>query len=301
MKKLKIRSRFKEALLLLGIWFLIYKFIKRSDLIEVIQKSLPSDEGSLMAGMVWGEKGLISKDLYSLLLGSGLIHLVVVSGANLTIVGKNIIENLAAYLGRKRAIIYGGLLILIYINLSGWQIPVIRAGLFLMIYYWSQILGRQFRGGRALIVVVLIMFLANFKILKEVSFWLSVAAFLGLLLSGKEGGFKNTIWVSLFILPILSINFGTINLISPFVNILVLFLVQATTMIGFIGSLVGLLWRGSGRFILSLSYPMLRYLIEVVEMTGKWQWAQLNFQFNWMILIGWYLVIGAYWYGKKKI
>jgi hypothetical protein len=46
---------------------------------------------------------------------------------------------------------------------------------------------------------------------------------------------------------------------------------------------------------------MLRYLIEVVEVTGKWSWAQLNFQFNWMMLLGWYLIIGVYWYERKKI
>lgn len=301
MKKLKKKLKFKKIFLLLIVWFLIYKFIKRLDLIEIIQRALPSGEGSLMAGMIWGEKGLISKDLYNLLKNTGLVHIVVVSGANLMIIGKGIIESLAKCLGRKMAIVAGGGIILIYVNLVGWQIPVVRAVLFLAIYYWAQMLGRQFRSGRALFLVVLIMFLADFKIFTEISFWLSVAAFLGVLLSREEGAIMSTIWVSLFILPILSIFFGKISLLTPVINLGVLFLVEAITIIGFWGSLIGLLWEGMGRVILSLSYPMLRYLIEVVAVTGKWSWAQLNFQFNWMMLVGWYLIIGVYWDERKKI
>ena len=301
MKKLEKKLKFNEIGLLLLVWFLIYKFIKRSDLIGVIQEALPSGEAGLLAGMVWGEKGLISRELNNLLKNTGLVHIVVVSGANLMIIGKGIIESLAKIVGRKMAIVSGGGIVLIYVNLVGWQIPVVRAVLFLTIYYWAQMLGRQFNSSRALLLVVLIMFLADFTIFGEISFWLSVAAFLGVLLSQGEGVIKSTIWVSIFILPILSIFFGKISLLTPMINLGVLFLVQMITIVGFVGSLIGLLWKGPGEIILTISYPMLRYLIEVVTMTGKWRWAELSFQFNWMMLIGWYLVVGAYWYEKKKI
>lgn len=301
MKKLEKKLKYKEVGLLLVVWFLIYKFIKRSDLIGAIEVALPSREGALLAGMVWGEKGLISKDLYSLLKNTGLVHIVVVSGANLMIIGRGIIESLAKIVGRKMAIIGGGGIVIIYVNLVGWQIPVVRAVLFLAIYYWAQLLGRQFKNSRALFLVVLIMFLADYKIFSEISFWLSVAAFLGVLLSQGEGVIKSTIWVSIFILPILSMFFGTVSLLTPLINLGVLFLVEIITIIGFLGSVIGLMWKSLGGMVLSASYPMLRYLIEIVEVAGKWQWGVVNFQFNWWMLWGWYLVIGAYWYEKKKI
>ncbi|HPR99513.1 MAG TPA: ComEC/Rec2 family competence protein [Candidatus Woesebacteria bacterium] len=300
MKKLKIKLKFKEIICLLIIWFLIYKFIKRSDLIGVIQRALPSGEAGLLAGMVWGEKGLISRDLDDLLKNTGLVHIVVVSGANLMIIGRGIIESLAKLIGRKMAIIGGGGIVLLYVNLVGWQIPVVRAVLFLAIYYWAQMLGRQFKASRALFLVILVMFLADFKIFTEISFWLSVTAFLGVLLSQEEGVIKSTIWVSLFILPILSIFFGTVSVLTPIINLGVLFLVEIITIIGFLGSIIGLLWDGLGKIGLSVSYPMLRYLIEIVEVVGKWEWGVVNFQFNWWILSGWYLLIGGYWYEKKK-
>lgn len=301
MKKLKTKLKFKEICLVLIVWILIYKFIKRQDLIGVIQRALPSGEAGLLAGMVWGEKGLISKDLNNLLKNTGLVHIVVVSGANLMIIGRGIIENLAKLMGRKMAIGAGGGIVLLYVNLVGWQIPVVRAVLFLAIYYWAQLLGRQFKSGRALFLVVLVMFLADFKVFTEISFWLSVAAFLGVLLSQKEGAIKSTVWVSIFILPILSIFFGKISLLTPIINLGVLFLVEIITVIGFGGSLIGLVWESLGRLFLTISYAMLRYLIELVTITGKWGWSSINFQFNWLMLLGWYLVVGAFWYEKKKI
>lgn len=300
MKKLWTRLRYKQIIVFLFIWILIYKFIDRSELIGVIRAALPPREAGLLSGMVWGDKGGISGDLYNSLKDTGLVHIVVVSGANLMIVGKSLIESLAKFIGRRWAIIGGGGIILLYINLAGWQIPVIRAGLFLGIYYWAQILGRQFKVDRALFLVILIMVLADFRVLMDISFWLSFAAFMAVVLTQNRGALKNTVWVSLFVLPILSISFGRISLITPVTNLGVLFLVEILTIIGFIGSLVGLLWQNLGGLILIISYPFLRYLIEIVERMGKLGWV-VDFKFNWWMLFGWYLVIGAYWYEKKKV
>jgi competence protein ComEC len=299
MKKLRTGLKYKWLVVFLLIWILIYKFINKNDLIDIIQRSLPRQEAALLAGMVWGEKGGMSNDFYILLKNTGLIHMVVVSGANLMIVGKNLIENLAKLVSRKIAIVFGGGVILLYVNLVGWQIPVVRALTFLGIYYWAQVIGRPFIMGRALLVVALIMFLADFKIITNVSFWLSMAAFVAVILSQKEGIFKNTIWVSLFVLPILSITFGQISLITPITNLGVLFLVEILTIVGFLGSLAGLLWEALGRVVLMICYPFLRYIIEVVEGIGKIG-GVISFEFNWWMFLGWYLMIGGYWYEKKK-
>jgi len=301
MKKSRKIFEYKHIFGWLLIWFLIYKFINKSDLIVAIQHVLPTRESGLLMGMVWGEKNGLSKGLYELLINTGLIHIVVVSGANLMIVARSLVETLAKYVGRKSAIIGGGGIVLFYVNLVGWQIPVVRALLFLGIYYLAQILGRRFRADRALFLVVIIMLLADFKVIYDVSFWLSMAAFGAILLCRGEGVIKTTLWVSFFVLHILSINFGTITLITPITNLAVLFLVETISIVGFVGSLVSLGCGFLGKVILSVSYPMLRYLIEVIEFAGKWRAGVLNFRFNWGMLLGWYLLLGGYWYEKKKI
>ncbi|MFA5025828.1 MAG: ComEC/Rec2 family competence protein [Candidatus Shapirobacteria bacterium] len=300
MKKLKIIFKYRWIAMFVIIWILIYQSINRLELVREIQRALPSREAGLLAGMVWGEKRGISSDFYKLLINTGLIHIVVVSGANLMIVGRNLIELLAKILGRKKAIAGGAGVILIYVNSIGWQIPIIRAVLFLSVYYLAQILGRQFNKKRAIVLVGLLMTMADVGVLRDVSFWLSMAAFVAITLNQRGGIIKNTVWVSLFVLPILSISFGKISLFTPITNIAVLFLVEILTVMGLIGSLTMTVCHDLGMVILAITYPLLRYLIEMVEKIGGIG-GVINFKFNWWMLVGWYLMIGGYWYEKKTV
>lgn len=299
MKKWWIKLKYKRWLGIGIFWLLIYKFIEKSDLVSSIAVSLPGREAALLAGMVWGEKGGIGRDFYEYLKNSGLVHIVVVSGANLMMVGKNLIEWSAGYIGRKTAIVMGLGTVLWYINTVGWEIPVIRAGIFMLVFYLAQILGRKFDLGRGLLLTVLIMTLADYRILSDVSFWLSFAAFIGVVLSANKGVWMTTIWVTLMILPIISIKFGNVSLITPVANVAVLFLVEVITIVGFCGSFLFLVWQSLGKVVLGISYPLLRYLLEVIEFSGKGL-GVLNFRFNWWMLVGWYLLILGF-YARKKV
>lgn len=304
-KKLMIKWLTKlEYKKILGIvlgYFLFSLVLRKDSILKVSNQALPFREAALLMGMVWGEKSGMKGEFYSYLVKSGLVHIVVVSGANLMIVSKSLIENLAKFVGRKMAILGGGGAVLIYVNLVGWQLPIIRALLFLGVYYFSQILGRKFNTFRAMILVVVVMFLADWKIYNEASFWLSIMAFTAVLLNRNSNIIKINFWVNIFIIPILSINFKQINLISPLFNMMVLFLVEAISIVGFWGGILGVIWQDLGSLVLAVNYPLLRYLIEVIEWGGKWKWMTLNFQFNWWMFLGWYLILGAYWYEKKKI
>ncbi|HWS48913.1 MAG TPA: ComEC/Rec2 family competence protein [Candidatus Methanoperedens sp.] len=300
MKNLRIKLEFRLYLVVFVFWLISYLCIKKDDLLNVIQSSLPPREAALLMGMVWGEDELLSSDMYRMLVNSGLIHIVVVSGANLMILGKALIENLAKYFGRKVAIVGGGGILLIYVNLVGWEIPVVRAILFLGIYYWSQLLGRRFNMTRSFFVVGLVMILADYKILGNVSFWLSMLAFTAIILNRKSGVLQNTIWVNIFVLPVISIYFGKISFLTVVSNLMVLFLVEILTIMGFLGSVIGLLCFKLGSLIIVFSYPLLRYFIEVVEYMGGIG-GVFDFKFNWWLLTGWYLLIAVYWYEKNKI
>ena len=58
--------------------------------------------------------------------------------------------------------------------------------------------------------------------------------------------------------------------------------------------MMGVLIPMLGRVILMGIYPLVGYLVWVVEGFGGWKWAAIDFEFNWLMLIGWYLVLG-YW------
>jgi competence protein ComEC len=294
----KIWRILEWAVVLLGL-VLLYKFIHKDSLIGVINQSLPPKEAGLLGGMVFGEMGGFDKEFVSLLRNSGIIHLVVVSGSNIMLLGGGLIENLSKVLGRKRSIVFGIIVIWSYVFLVGFQIPAIRAAILISLYYWAQLLGRRYSIRRGLILTVALMLIADITILKQMSFWLSFSAFLAIVYKPKWKlnsilqVIMDTLWVSLWITPILGVNFGQISLVGFLSNALVLGLVETITLIGGIGAII------QSKLLLISIFPLLKYLIVVVESLGKLEWASISFRFNWFLVVGWYLLLGLYLYKLK--
>lgn len=285
MKSLKTKLKYSYLGLALGL-FLIISHSSRGVFLENIFKALPGREAALLGGMIWGEKGLLDKFSYKQMVNSGLIHIIVVSGANLMILGRLFIEKGAEWLGRKEAIVVGLAVMAGYINLVGWQIPVVRAGLFLLYFYGAQLLGKKFYPLRATVILMLIMIVSNYKIIYEVSFWLSMVAFVGILTSRGKGVVKSSLWIGWLLVPISSWYFGKINWLSPLSNSLVFFVIQFLTVVGMVGSVAG------SSFILKMTYSGLRYILEVAERGGG-GWGSLEIKFNGAMMAGFYLL--SFW------
>jgi competence protein ComEC len=251
---------------------------------------LSNKEAALLNGMLWGEKDF-DKDFYNQLKNSGLLHLVVVSGANMILVFKGIVEGLARWIGRKWAIGMAWLVSLFYLNIVGWEIPIVRALILVSVMYWAQILGRKYNVWRGLIFSGLIIVLAWPKSILEISFWLSFGAFFGVISSPWKDIFRSSFWVALWISPIMALGLGKINLVGPISNVLVLFIVEVTTIVGFLGSIVGLIIPMIGKIILWSILPLLKYFATIVELIGSLEWVSLSINFNWMICFGWYLIL----------
>jgi competence protein ComEC len=271
--------------------FLMYRFVKRDSLIYVVNQSLPGTEAGLLNGMLWGDKSGFSKDFYNQLKNSGLVHLVVVSGSNIILVFKSLVESLAKLLGRKKAIGIGFVVVLGYLEIVGWEVPVIRAMILVSVMYWAQILGRKYNLVRGLALSVLIIVLAWPGSLGEVSFWLSFMAFVGVVTCPWKGILASGFWVSLWISPIMGLFFGKINLVGPISNMLVILVVETVTVVGFMGTFLGLVVPVLGKMVLWSIWPLLKYFSVVVEMVGSWGWVNVEVKFNYLILLGWYMIL----------
>ena len=296
--------RLVYILIIILLCLLIYKFVERDSLIGVIYQILPPREAALMAGMVLGEKGGLDKMTVANFRTSGVIHIMVVSGTNVMLVFKGLVEGLARWVGRKRAIGLGFGITLIYISWVGWEIPAVRAFLLMSLFYWAQILGRKFNLWRAIGLVVIIMLLADWRVILESSFYLSFVAFGAVVVNiNKEkkwwSEMWNSVWVSLWISPILALLFGQISLVAPISNALILFLVEIVTLLGIGGAAVGLVVPFLGKMGLWLAYPFLKYILWVVDGLGTLGWASVEVKFNWVLLIGWYLILVYLFFLKK--
>lgn len=291
------RGDWWKIVCLVLIWLLIYKFINKQILMGFIYQSLPYREAGLMAGILLGDKGGFDKIFYEQLKASGLVHLVVASGSNVMLLVGGMIEGLSQFGGRKKTIVLGLAIGWWYAGLAGGEVPVVRAMLLVSVLYFAQLVGRKYNLFRGVLLTVLLMVLAEVRVLTSVSFWLSMAAFGGVISGKALGVFGKTVWVSLWITPILGMVFGKISLIAPLTNLLVMEVIEITTTVGMLGMALGLLLPVGGQAVLWLCWPWLRFLERVVVWGGN-SGMVLNLRFNWPMLLGWYLVLV---YGLKRI
>lgn len=299
MRHLRTKSIFEWCLGAGIIWFLIYKFNEREVLIGYIRQRLPPEEGSMLAAMLWGNLEGISREFYAQMAKSGLIHILVVSGSNMMIVVKGLVEVLAPWLGRRKAIIVGIISGWWYTRLVGWQIPVIRAAIMITFLYLAQLLGKKHDWLRVLLITGVMMVVANPGVVYEVGFWLSFLSFAAVTQKPDEGVIKTTLRVTIWITPILALKFGVISIISPLSNFLVLFLTGAVTSLGMMAQIIGVFFRELGGIILWFIYPLLAYIKWVVITLSAWEWGQIRISFNGWMVAGSYL-IGIGWYLRKK-
>lgn len=268
-------------------------YFETKSIYEAILKYLPNMQASMLVAMLFGDVSGISKEFYNQMVATGLIHILVVSGSNLMIVVKGLIELIASWIGRKRSIALGIMMGWIYVNVVGWQIPAIRAVVMVTIMYLGQFLGRKTNKVSMLISVVGIMVVADYRVLESVSFWMSFLAFIAVSQNIDEGVIKTTLRVNLYLLPILAWKFGSLSLIAPVSNLMTLFLVETITILGFLGMVIHpVLW---------LLYPLLVYVQKVVEILSIPGWIQLRISFNMWMMIGSYLMIIGYYMRKKHV
>ncbi len=284
----EIDKSFKIFLLgMLGL-VLVLKFIEKDSLIGVINRSLPSTEASLMSGILWGDKSGMSKELLEQLRNSGLIHLVIVSGSNVMLLVGGLIEVLARLIGRKKAIIMGMLVGWWYVGIVGWEIPVVRAMLMISIYYFAQVVGRKFDVVRGLVLVVLILVVAESQVLSSLSFWLSMAAYIGVI--SLPAKFNQTIWISLWTTPILGMFFGKVSVVSPITNLLVIGLIEIITGLGIVFNVLGLFVFEIAKLGMWLLWPLIKFLSLVISLGGGSS-SIMEVSFSYPFVIGWYLVL----------
>jgi len=298
--------------------FLLYKFLDKDSLIVFVKQVLPADVGGLFLGIVMGDKSALTKNWYEIFRQVGVLHVVVASGINLSILAKIVIDGMAGMVGRKRAIVLGMMLVGVYIKLIGFEAPMARAFIIFIIFYWAQFLGRRFNLATAIFMMLFVLLIVDLDIFKEVSFWLSLVAFVAVASFGgiKERFFKKkkgrtgldlsvlavfglNIWISLWIWPITAKVFGEINWLSIFINPLLLFGVEAIFCLGILIMPIYIVWPWVAKSLLMLAISFLEYFLVVTRFVDGLNIGVFEIGVNWIIVVGWYVVL--LWFLLKNV
>lgn len=269
-----------------------------------IIENFPSPQSQLLSGVVLGVKSNLEKDFKQSLINTGTLHVVVVSGYNIALVA-GFGLSLSFLIGRKKASLLAGTLVTFYTLLVGISAPTLRATIMALLTIVAILFGRQVLAGYLLFLTAGLMILVSPENLFDVSFQLTFLATLGLIIFNTSfskflGRLPNqlreplatTLAAQVLVVPIIFYYFGNVPLLSPLINVLVLWTVPIITVAGF----VYLFLLAINTFIASLlGYLLLvplTFFVKVVLFFG--QFDTFVFQTeggNWMVIAGYLLLV----------
>lgn len=284
--------------------YLLFKI--KNKFLNNIKRVLGEPHSALAGGLIVGEKGALDKELINNFRKSGLIHIVVLSGYNITIVAESI-RRLLAFLPRNIGIILGGLGIIAFGILVGGGATVVRSCIMAIIALLATLMRRDYSVSRALFIAGIIMLIQNPLILiYDPSFQLSFLATLGLILLsspiesklnfitekfGIRGLVASTLATQVFVSPYILYMMGQLSIIGIIVNILVLPIIPLTMLLVFLTGLSGFASYLVSHIFGMISHILLSYELFVVNYFANLPFSSIQIpKFSFGIVISIYLI-----------
>lgn len=257
--------------------------ITPSTFTSVINSYLPEPHASLLNGIIFGINIKTTKEFYQQLKAVGLLHLVVLSGINITLLS-SMISSSTKFLSKQWSTLITILTIILFVIFVCPQAPIIRAAFMGILTHVAIITGRKNYTLYALFLSFLFILIFWPEWLKTVSLQLSYGATLGIIFFGqttsKNNIIKNlrlTFASQIFTAPIIFIYFRQISIISPLSNLLVAETIPPLMVFGFLTAVLGKINYFLGLIPAYICYGLLSYLVWIIEALAKIPFAFLNF------------------------
>ncbi len=282
-----------------------------------LSEALPEPEAGLAGGITVGDKRSIGPELREVFQRVSLVHIIVLSGYNITIV-INAIARLFKWLPRSVDFGISGVVVLFFVLMTGGAASAMRAGAMAMIAMFARVTGRQFIALRALGIFALALVIWNpYHLGFDPSFQLSVLATAGLITLTPIVAQRlqwitekwalreiaaSTIGTQIAVLPLLLYQNGLLSLVSLPANLLALIPVPLTMLLSFIAAIAGLLLGSFAVIVGFPAYISLTYIIAVAEVLNALPFAAITVPaFPAWLLVGAYgALFAGVWYHNKK-
>lgn len=210
----------------------------REQIMRKLKSMYEKDQYALLSGLTIGSKEGFSKELSYSFQVSGLSHIVVVSGSNISLLF-SVFMAIFSFLGRRFAFFLSVILLFFYCLLVTFEPPVMRAFIMGVLSFSALQVGRRLPVFLAILFTMTAMLVISpLSIRDDVSFQLSYAALIGIAMMSDffssffssqnvclriiRESFIISLSAQMFCFPVLIYHFNSFSLLSPLVNLLVL-------------------------------------------------------------------------------
>jgi competence protein ComEC len=254
-----------------------------------LNNTLSKDSAAFVAGVLIGSRSALPKNLQDLLATDGISHVIAVSGYNLTI----LVALLVHLLGKKwrwGSLIVSLWVILGFVLISGANPSIVRAGVMSTIFLVASFYGRR-------VDIVVCMALAGLgmvaynpaNLLSDIGWQLSFASLFGIatltpkigqVLPNRPEWFHEllsvTLAAQLATAGIVAYNFGTLSIISPLVNCIVMPLVPIIMAYGAMVAFLGMILPSIGGVIARPLDATITILFDFLQYMRHFSWASVQ-------------------------
>lgn len=273
----------------------------------IINQTLPQPQAAVLVGMLLGVKSSVPQTVWDTFNRTGLSHILIISGWNITIVVAALLGlGKALKLSQRHATLLAIGAIVVYVAFVGASGAVIRAALMGAIVALAQPLGRKSDAWAALAAATWLMTLIDPHTLWDLGFQLSALATASLFAWGKPIEAKLRLWLrwrwlewmiepltatlaaQIWTLPIILYHFGNLSLIAPVANVLIVPVVPLIMASGAVLACLGLFGRWLALLALPITWAALTWVVEVAEWLADLTWAAVEiprFSLIWLLLV----------------
>ncbi len=259
--------------------------------INKISLVIREPESLFMNGLILGEKSSFGQSLRQSFVNTGTIHIVALSGYNVTIVAEWIMK-IFAFLPKNLGIFAGILAIILFVLMTGGSSTAIRAGIMATLALAARLIGRNYDVTRALILAGVFMVLINpFILVFDVSFQLSFIATVAVIYFSPKLE-KHFLWVTdkfglrdivsvtcaayIFVLPFILYKMGNLSLVALPANTLILPFIPFTMILGFLTGFIGIISYVFSVPFGYISYLFLHYELSIISFFSNIPFASLT-------------------------
>ncbi len=256
-------------------------------LTTVLGRMLPEPHAGFLAGILFGTRSTMTKELIDAFVATGTIHIVALSGQNLSIFTGTLANWLAYLFSRRIASLLIMFLLIWFLWFVGPSPSLIRAVIMGFLTLLAVIFGRRNLSLLSLVLAVSSMLVLNPSWIGDLSFQLSVLATLGIILFGGppageagKGSTKGRWWsfiaddlritlaAQLFTTPLIFFHFHRLSPVAPVTNVLIGWTMPILMGLGWVAAIAGYIWQPLGLLPAWAAWILLTYVIRAVEVTA---------------------------------
>lgn len=285
-----------------------------------MQNVLPEPLASFALGLLIGQRSTLPKEVTEQLTAVGLIHIVAVSGYNLTII-IHASQHILKKRSRFQALAVSLGLIGIFLLFTGYSPSIVRAAIVSSFALVLWFFGRTMKPLPLILLAAVITAGANpLYVWSNIGWYLSFLAFFGVLVVGPRLLQKvrqkkvreslvaqilsETLAAQICTLPLILYIFSRLSIISVIANVLVVPFVPLAMLLSLLAGIAGMMHAWIAGVIALPARALLDYMLSVSALLSRVPHANVEFNISLMQMLYMYVLIGVItcimWFKKPK-